>query len=316
MLTLYDVWVMSPDVLRQAFTACWVPIDHDPVPPRVVEVLRDSGAWPIAMSRFGERALRDAGLDPMYAPHGIDTNTFRPRDQTECRDELKVPHDAFVVGMVAANKGYPPRKGWPQAIQAFAEFARTHDDAILFLHTNLEASTNGIDLGSLLQACGLGPERVIATHPYMQIVGADQAHVASMYGAMDVLLNPSWGEGFGVPIVEALACGTPVAVTDWTAMRELCGAGWLIDGDRVFTDQRAWQKIPAVESIVAALEDAYLDARSPLMRERAREFALAYDHRTVFEQHWLPILEELEQRMGPLDLPEPDAEPVLEEIAA
>lgn len=316
MLTLYDVWVMSPDVLRQAFTACWVPIDHDPVPPRVVEVLRDSGAWPIAMSRFGERALRDAGLDPMYAPHGIDTNTFRPRDQTECRDELKVPHDAFVVGMVAANKGYPPRKGWPQAIQAFAEFARTHDDAILFLHTNLETSTNGVDLAGLLKACGLGPERVIATHPYMQIVGADQQHVACMYGAMDVLLNPAWGEGFGVPVVEAQACGVPVAVTDWTAMSELCGAGWLIDGDRVFTDQRSWMKIPAVDSIGLALDDAYMEARDPAVRANARTFAEQYDHRRVFEQHWQPILAELERRIGPLAVPDPAAPVALEEVAA
>ena len=315
-LVLFDAWVMNPDVLSQAHTAIWVPVDHDPAPPRVVDVLRESGAWPVAMSRFGERALHDAGLEPLYAPHGIDTDQYRPLDQHTCRDELKVPADAFVVGMVAANKGYPSRKGWSQAILAFAEFARHHDDALLFLHTEMSVSTGGTDLVALLQSCGLGPERVICTNPYMQIVGSDVQHMAKLYSALDVLLNPSLGEGFGVPVVEAQACGRPVIVTDHTAMTELCGSGWLVEGDRVFTDQRSWMKIPQVGSIVEALEAAYQESRSPVVRDRAREFALAYDHRAVYDTYWRPVLAELEGRMVPLELPGTNGHVELEEVAA
>ena len=83
MFTLQDVWpLLGPafDRIKDLRYLCWTPVDHDPVPPRVADSLRQSGVWPVAMSRFGERAMRDLGLDPLYAPHGINTSLFRPMD--------------------------------------------------------------------------------------------------------------------------------------------------------------------------------------------------------------------------------------------
>ena len=50
------------------------------------------------------------------------------------------PKDAFVVGMVAANKGAPSRKAFSQALLAFSRFAKAHDNAFLYLHTVLDAN--------------------------------------------------------------------------------------------------------------------------------------------------------------------------------
>jgi hypothetical protein len=67
--------------------------------------LGTTGATPVAMSRFGERALRDAGFDPLYAPHGVETSVFRPaEDRLAMRRFFKLPEDAFVIGMVANNR--------------------------------------------------------------------------------------------------------------------------------------------------------------------------------------------------------------------
>jgi glycosyltransferase involved in cell wall biosynthesis len=105
-----------------------------------------------------------------------------------------------------------------------------------------------------------------------------------------VLCMPSFGEGFGIPLIEAQACGVPVITTDWTAMTELCGAGWLVDGERWYdATQGSFQKVPYVGEIVDALEASYKHGAG--LAERARAFALDYDVDSVFEKYWLPVLD-------------------------
>lgn len=311
-VTLVDVWVLNPDVLRQLFVAAWVPIDHEPVPPRVADSLRLSGVWPVAMSKFGKRMIEQAGMEALYAPHGIDTNLFCLRDRAECRAELGIP-DTFVVGMVAANKGYPSRKSWSQAIEAFAAFHRKHPDSLLYLHTEPNGVVEGHPIVAQLEAAGLPGNAVMVCDPYAQVVGRSQEFVAKLHSSFDVLLSPSMGEGFGIPVVEAQACGVPVIVTDCTAMTELCGAGWLVEGDKTFTNQRAYWKTPHISSIVESLEDAYHLRNQPAMRKTARDFAVQYDADLVYDTYWRPILAECERRMAPLELPSGDG--VLEAAA-
>ena len=140
-ITLMDVWALIDGAhrgenLRQLNLASWVPVDHDPVPPRVLQFFELTGARPIAMARHGQQALLNAGLDARYVPHGVDTTVYRPLDRkAECRAKLGLPADAFVVGMVANNQGnMPPRKAFPQVFQAFADLRRRRPDAMLYLH--------------------------------------------------------------------------------------------------------------------------------------------------------------------------------------
>ena len=48
----------------------------------------------------------------------------------------------------------------------------------------------------------------------------DLLHLVCRYGAVDVLVQPSRGEGWGLPMVEAMACGTPVIGTRWSGPAE------------------------------------------------------------------------------------------------
>src|SRR4029077_19819242 len=119
------------------------------------------------------------------------------------------------------------------------------------------------------------------------------------YASMDVLLNAAMGEGFGLTVLEAQACGVPAIVTDFTAMSEVCGAGWKVGYDRLWTDQSSWQARPRIEEIVESLEACYaLDAasRSALSAE-ARAHALQYDADKVLDDYWLPALEEVVRRL-------------------
>ncbi len=295
-ITLMDVWVMLPAIsqLKDLRMSCWTPVDHDPLPPLVGQFLEQSGARPIAMSRFGQRMLNDAGFDTLYVPHGIETSVFRP--QPELKDQfraaLNIPEDAFVVGMVANNQGLPSRKAFPQVFQAFKDFHKRHKDAILYVHADVVGRNGGVNLLELARIVGLDPDRMRTSDQLQLHLGIPADNINSLYNTFDVLCMPSLGEGFGIPLVEAQACGVPVITTDWTAMTELCGAGWLVDGERFYdATQGSFFKMPYVSEITDAMETAYKEAAG--LKDKAREFALKYDADTVFEKYWLPVLDEI-----------------------
>jgi glycosyltransferase involved in cell wall biosynthesis len=250
------------------------------------------------MSRFGQEEMRKRKFDPLYIPHGVDTEVFKPRPEAKklMRESMGVPEDAFLVGMVGANRSPAefPRKSQPQAFLAFAEFLKTHPDAWLYDFTK---PVDALNLDELLIAMtgSFGEEilkRIKFPPDNLWYYGFGREQMAEMYSAFDVFLNPSMGEGFGVPIIEAQACGVPVIVSNHSAMPELLGAGWLVEGDPWWDgSQSSFGLVPHVASIVEALEDAY-EARGALRKE-AVEFAQDYDAGRVLEEFWVPALEAL-----------------------
>jgi FkbM family methyltransferase len=292
-ITLGDVWTFQAPLLPDMNVAAWVPVDHETLPPMVHDWFTQTGAIPIAMSRFGERVLAERGLAPLYVPHGIDTKVFFPGDKAEARERVGLPQDAFVVAMVAANVGKDgSRKAFYEQIVAFGELRRRHPDAVLAIHTDV-ASPYGVDIKQLLS--DFPKDAYHITDQYAYRVGIDASNVADIYRAADVLTNCSWGEGFGVCIIEAQACGTPVVVTDTTAMPELVGAGWKVPGEPLWHDsQSAWARKPLIGGIVDAYEQAYEHAGDEDVRALAWSFAQDYDADRVFAEHWKPALEKLE----------------------
>ncbi len=298
-LTLMDVWVLDPEVFAKHNTVSWCPVDHDPVQASVRRYFERSGAVPLAMSRFGADQLED--YDPIYVPHGVDTKVFEPTE-SEMREAMGVPEDAFLVGMVAANKGRPSRKCFSQVLQAFAALQRKHDDSYLYLHTVIDGSwSEGEDIPSIIAALGIPLERVKLPDQYrMMFAPFDDASMAALYSTFDVLVNPAMGEGFGIPMLEAQACGTPVIATDFSAMPEVVGAGILVSGERFWTPAKSWQALPDVREIAEAMESFYLmpQAKRDAVAIQARQHAEGYDADRVLAEHLLPALEEVQARIG------------------
>jgi len=292
-VTLMDVWVLDPAVIRQMNVACWVPVDHDPAPPRVKAFFQHSQAVPIAMSRFGERML--AEFDPLYVPHGVDTEIYRPIPQAEARKVTRLPDDLFVVGMVAANKGNPSRKAFAESLLAFKAFHDRHPDSKLYLHCEIQGKVEGVNIPALIEHCGLDSDAVLFADQYrVQFNPFSPETMAHVYSSMDVLLAASCGEGFGIPVLEAQACGVPVIVSDFSAQPELCFAGWLVKTHPYFSPQHSWQVHPDIVDITDALNRAY--AQRGRLGEKARTGALAYDVTTVVAEHFLPALEKVQSR--------------------
>lgn len=289
-LTLGDVWTFESPLLDQLCVGSWVPVDHLDVPDVVAGWFGVMGAIPIAMSRFGEAALQRAGLNPLYVPHGIDTSVFCPGDKAAARAAAGLPEDAFVVAMVANNVGRDGnRKAFAEQVAAFAQLRRRHSDAMLVLHTDVD-QPSGMRLRAFLEHM-LPRDSYTYTDIYTYRKGLNPSAVADVHRAADVLSNCSYGEGFGIPIVEAQACGTPVIVTDATAMPELCGSGWKVGWERTWHDsQGGWAAVPRIGDIADAYEQAYEKARDESMRAEAYAFAQDYDADVVTERYWKPVL--------------------------
>jgi glycosyltransferase involved in cell wall biosynthesis len=293
-MTLYDVWVYNA-WKSDVPVISWVPLDHVTTPPQVAAFLRRENVTPVAMAPWGMQQLEGAGIKATYIPHAIDTNVFKKTDKIEGvpgREFLGVPEDAFLVTMVAANKanGIVHRKAYAENLLAFSLFHKERPDAHLYLHTDASPNTGGFDLGILLKVSGIPADAVTIANPNDLRVGYSQETLAGIYTASDVLLAPSYGEGFGVPTVEAQACGTRVIASNWAASKDLVSEdSFLVDG-QVFWDepQKAYFQVPNVGSIVQALHHAYDSPRgfSPV----ARKFALDFDVEKVWDEYWMPFL--------------------------
>ncbi len=295
LLTLMDAWVLDPNRLAGMRVAHWMPLDCSPLSVLDRRILAGGGI-PVAMSRFGQRQLAEAGWPaPLYVPHGIDMAQWVP---VEGRDEAREAAglaDRFLIGICAANQD-PYRKGFAEQFAAFAEFSADHPDALLLVHSRAQTQ-QGCDLFALADRLAI-TDRVRFGDQYLIAAGwTPQDERAKWFGMLDVLSNCAYGEGFGLPVLEAQACGTPVVVTDCSAMTELCGSGWLVRGTRFWNKgHSAWWVRPSVSEIRVAYEKAYAcwaGGRMAGMREQARTFALSYDADRVLADYWAPALKEL-----------------------
>jgi glycosyltransferase involved in cell wall biosynthesis len=296
MITLYDVWVLNSKAYDTIPIASWTPIDHNPVPPGVLQWLKKENVTPLAMSKFGLDQLNKAGVEGHYVPHSIDTKVFKPT--THILDELVqqfmgFEDDRFVVGMNAANKasGIIHRKAFGENMMAFAMLCRKYPDAILYIHTDA-SSQHGWNLMALGQMLGIPTDNMAFPDPLSYRYGMSQEMLAGIYSSFDVLLATSYGEGFGVPTVEAQACGVPVIVSNFAASPELVGDGWVVSGQPLYDPaQHSFFTIPSVPEIFAALEEAY--KRGKGKSDKAIEFAQQFDHEKVWKDNWMPVLRNL-----------------------
>jgi glycosyltransferase involved in cell wall biosynthesis len=298
LITLYDVWVLDNPALDNIPIASWTPIDHQPAPEKVLAWLKKPNVTPIAMSKFGKAMIEKAGLESEYIPHAIDTNLFKPTEmlpEGQSGREFVGGKDRFVVGMNFANKagGFIHRKAVSENLLAFAIFAAKHDDVILYLHTEPYGKQSGFVLPNILQACGVPPEKVMMVDPIAYQYGISQETLAAIYSAWDVGLFCNYGEGFGIPQIEAQACGVPIITSNFAASAELASPDSFLVNGQPFWDagQHTWFNIPLVSGIVDALEQAYQRGRGEFPDTIA--FAKAYDADKVYKESWRPLIKKL-----------------------
>jgi glycosyltransferase involved in cell wall biosynthesis len=203
----------------------------------------------IAVSRYtADDLVRRAGvaaskIDVVY--HGLDPVFAVPRNAGG--QETESPY-------VLAVGGVSPRKNTRRLIQAFAGWRARggHRSAYRLLIT-------GTSLDSEFTANGSPLPDGVSLLGYV-----DKAELPRLYAGAATFLYPGIYEGFGLPIIEAMACGTPVVTSQTGAAPEIAGgAAILVDPFQV-------------DSIEAGLELATLGEEANRLRELGRQRAQGF----------------------------------------
>lgn len=145
-------------------------------------------------------------------PLGVNENLFHPKVQP-----YQLDSSAFKFLFVGGTIG---RKGIDTLLQAYLkEFTKDDDVCLIIKDTGTQSFYKGITLEKMILEAMSVPNHPRIVYMDKQL---SEEELAGLYRACDCLVHPYRGEGFGLPIAEAMACGTPVIVPDKGSCRDFC----------------------------------------------------------------------------------------------
>ena len=150
-------------------------------------------------------------------PLGVDHGLFRPQGPAFPFQDGVGFRFLFVGGTIT-------RKGIDVALSAyFRAFTAADDVCLVIKGSGSRSYYAGSSIGAQLAEL----QRTHPSPPKIEYIDADLPHedLAALYRTCDALVHPYRGEGFGMPIVEAMASGLPVIVTGYGACLDFCDEG-------------------------------------------------------------------------------------------
>lgn len=220
-----------------------------------------------------DEVVEHTGVDPArmtVIPHGVDHDRFLPPtapEVAELREWLGLAPDTAYCAFLGTLE---PRKNVPALIRAYAMACSDLPSPPPLVLAGGRGWDQGID-AALAQV----PAHLTVLRPGF----VPEPLVPALLGGAEVLAYPGFGEGFGLPVLEAMACGAPVLTTRRLSLPE-------VGGDAV-----AYANSPDEADLATALASLLADAgrRRQLSAagiERAAEYtwtAAAAAHLAVFE---------------------------------
>ncbi|HVD47990.1 MAG TPA: glycosyltransferase family 1 protein [Candidatus Limnocylindria bacterium] len=188
-------------------------------------------------------------------PHGV-SSRFRPmsgEDLAIARAKLKLP-ERFILFVGTIE----PRKNLATLLEAWA-MMRDRPDLVI-------VGGWGWRYEAIKEQMSRLGDRV------HHIDGLDPADLPAVYNLARVLAHPAWYEGFGLPPLEAMACGTPVVVSDRSSLPDLVGDAGMVAAADV---PDAWRK--ALETVMGDAELAAGMKRRGILRAAQFSWARAAD---------------------------------------
>jgi glycosyltransferase involved in cell wall biosynthesis len=189
---------------------------------RVLAALREAQAWIVATEWLrGELSGWLEHQDRIHVvPYGVDDAFFDAPAEApgETRERLHVPADAYVVLHVGS---VVERKNVPAVIAGVAGLRKRGVPAWLLQVGGRFTDQQQADIAER------GLESVV-----VQVAEAPERDLRVAYRAADVLLFPSHYEGFGLPLLEAMASGLPIVTSGAGALAEVAGDAAIVVASR------------------------------------------------------------------------------------
>ncbi len=266
----------------------WFTVDYEQTKnPRPLRKLLQRCDRVIGLADFGIEQLKKDYTGPVgKVPLGVDTHYFKPVSQTQkskIREKFNIP-DHMTVFLTVANNFW--RKGIEYAVESFGLYCQNYPEAAknscLYLHTE-----KTVELLDQIEVLGLN-QNVLITPDYDPMKNPlSVTQLAEIYQMSDIFLLTTLGEGFGMTLLEAQACGLPVIVSNNSVIKEVTQNNALYipcpglaagkTGGRL-----VWMKAPDITKAAEMMLELY---QSPEKRFTMAEKALAdlrfYDWKTT-----------------------------------
>ena len=165
-------------------------------------VMRSADAMVVSTNQEKEDLYRLYQTPPhkvFVVPAGVDVSLFRPFDMARARQSLGLTEKRIVLSVSRLE----PLKGLDTLIRAVARLEDTTDTRLVIVGGAPGYDRELVRLRSVAAQMGLG-DKVTFTGAVRQTALPDY------YNAADVFVLPSYYESFGLVVLEAMACGTPV----------------------------------------------------------------------------------------------------------
>jgi len=209
--------------------------------------------------------LKDKDKDVGFIYHAVDLEHMRPTTYGAPKNIAKREKNLNLEGkfVVARVDRHQPRKRWELTLEAFAKFAKDKDDVFMLCKCNprdvtmFSPESGGMDLELVAKDLGIS-EKIFFDDYFFDT--SFMPH--GFYHPADVFLTTTSGEGFGLAVAEAMACGCPVVFHDVPVLPEVVGdTGFKFKrAKRQWYDKMSvWHNIADTDDAAAQLQAAYED---------------------------------------------------------
>jgi glycosyltransferase involved in cell wall biosynthesis len=265
-------WLPFPGVMV-VYDLCWASYPEC-YPAREIRIFRDlyprdlkRAKLVFAISEWTKGEItRVYGTAPekiRVVPCGVDEG-FVPDSEEEARSPAPLGLDPGYILAVGTSH---PRKNIGVLLKAYALLPAAGRPPLVLIGPEGDTAS---PLRQLAEALGIGPQL-----RWLGYVGRES--LPALYRRAGVFVMPSLQEGFGMPVLEAMACGTPVICSNTTALPEVAGeAGLLIDPTRPEELAEAMAKVLSDKSLAGLMRDKGLIQAGGFSWEKSGRLALSY----------------------------------------